>query len=186
MTKVLMLDFDGVLNDFDWFKSDEYQQTKLKYPGNQLSRETNWDDVESRKAFCGVFGPRHLNPAAVKHLNEILWRTDCRVVISSTWRRMFTLDEIVEMLIERGLGPLWRPNFIGMTPILDQQVGPLFTAPVRGNEIQAWMESHGVKQNQMCILDDDADMVHLSPRLVRVMGLNAENTEAVIKMLTAD
>lgn len=183
MNKYLALDFDGVLNDFDWFKSEEYKQTKLEYPGTNLSQPTNFGDPESKKAFCEVFGPRHLNPKSVQYLNKILDATGCDVVISSTWRRMFNLEEIVTMLVQRGLDRKYIMRFVGMTPILDQQVGPLFTAPARGNEIQAWMESHGVKQEQVCILDDDSDMVHLSHRLVRVMGLNSKNTEEVINML---
>ena len=178
--RVLFCDVDGVLNDFDWFKSDHYQYLKRHTPLK------NGDLKDNRGQFCKCYGALHLNPMSIVLLNEIIQQTGCKVVISSTWRRIFTLEEIVGMLVDRGLQKTYVSNFIGMTPILDQQAGPLFTAPVRGNEIQAWMESHGVKQNQVCILDDDADMVHLSHRLVRVMGLNTENTEAVIKMLTAD
>ena len=55
----------------------------------------------------------------------------------------------------------------------------------RGLEIQAWMDSRNVKTEDVVILDDDADMAHLSHRLIRTSfntGLTSGHVDAAIAL----
>jgi hypothetical protein len=59
------------------------------------------------------------------------------------------------------------------------------TRRCRGNEIQAWLDAVPVVKT-FAILDDDSDMGHLLPFLVRTSGqtgLQPEHVEQAIKLL---
>lgn len=111
-----------------------------------------------------------LDPAAIERVNVLCERTGALVVVSSTWRgNMFRLT--------LGLRPHRRFEIIDKTPRLDTD---------RGLEIQAWMDRHNVMAEQIVILDDDSDMLHLTPRLVKTefdTGLTDEDVERAIALL---
>ena len=95
--KILFLDFDGVLNSADYFKSVAKQPT--------LERPLD-----------------HIEPLAVERLNEILTRTGAAVVISSSWRILASFKELTkEMLVPRGF--LFSSRVIGETPRKGRQRG---------------------------------------------------------------
>ncbi len=175
--KVCFLDCDGVLNSCNWFHSEIYQKIKSKPTPENWAQTLSLTDEVSRFLFCEIFGERRLDLKAVKFLQEILEKTGCNVVISSTWRTIFRLEEIIRMLISAGLSEEYGDRFISMTPRLGHE---------RGLEIQAWMEAAQVKPQDVCIVDDDGDQVHLIPRLVLINGnegLGKDSCEKVIQML---
>jgi len=86
--RVLFLDFDGVLNSWDWF----------------------------RRAPPGDRTLGHLDPEAVARVQQIVDRTGAVIVISSTWRYLHTLGELRSYLAAKGLKarvigrtPSWNP-----------------------------------------------------------------------------
>ena len=72
--RVLFLDFDGVLNSESWM---------LAHPQANFLRA--------------------LDRSAVALLAEIVSRTQARIVVSSSWRRMYSLNALREVLVEGGL-----------------------------------------------------------------------------------
>lgn len=112
-----------------------------------------------------------LDPAAIERVNVLCERTGAVVVVSSTWRgNMFRL-----ML---GLREHRRFEVIDKTPKFDDGI--------RGLEIQWWMDRHNVNADQIVILDDDSDMVHLMPRLVKTSfeaGFTDECLERAVALL---
>jgi hypothetical protein len=160
---VLFLDFDGVLNSDKWFR--------------QTSNAA--EDVE-----CGM--ERNIDPEAVRNLNRIIESTGCQVVISSTWRRGNTIATLLRLLVKRGLDKKHSDRFIGATPVLDSlHDSGLWIAPVRGEEIQAWLDGNP-EVERFVIVDDDPDMAHLAPHLVQTKilhGLTAERADAAINHL---
>lgn len=163
---VLFLDFDGVLNSLGWYRS----RTR---PSNPTIEEHHLNEID---------------PSAVAQLDRIIRETECCVVISSTWRRGNSLGYLLRLLVKRGLSKDHWGNFIGLTPVLDGKTeSGLYTSPVRGTEIQSWLDSHSEKFEKIAILDDDDDMAHLLPNLIQcdsVYGLTEEIAGAVIDALT--
>jgi hypothetical protein len=80
---VLYLDFDGVLNDDAWITSD--------------ARRAVWRyaDAESAK--------HDIRPELAARVRRIVSATECRVVVCSTWRRLFTHDQLRACLDPHGI-----------------------------------------------------------------------------------
>ena len=126
----------------------------------------------------GVSG---VDPDCVSALNRILRETGAKIVISSTWRMIHSADRMADLLMLWGV----EGEIVGATPDLTVYERPPIYAPtMRGNEIQQWLNlnQHGA----FVILDDDDDMVHLSPYLVKTTferGLTLEDAETAIAVL---
>lgn len=147
--RVLFLDIDGVLNDSDFIHHS-------KYP--------HLDTLD------------HLNPECITHLNTIVDRTDCVIVISSTWRILHSLEHIVSLLSEKGFRHPAR--IIDMT---DTDRG------IRGQQIHRWLLAHQGLVAGMCILDDDSDMDPYMPWLIKTNffdgGLTGDHVGPVVDCL---
>lgn len=101
-------------------------------------------------------GRRELNnKQAIGWLNELYNKVPYDVVVSSTWRIGMTQEELQLLLINSGFNK--DIKVIGLTPILYQQ---------RGLEIQKWIDDNDYK-GKFIIIDDDSDMCHLLPLLIR-------------------
>ncbi len=135
--RVVFLDIDGVLNSATWFR--EHGESVLDDAG-------------------------HLDPAACVRVQRLCEVTGAEIVISSTWRLLYPLAGLRTVLASRGL----TAQILGVTPDLSAD---------RGEEIQRWLDNvRSVPRTSACrpltvegivILDDDADMLHLLPWLVK-------------------
>lgn len=94
-----------------------------------------------------------IDPEAVARVNHLCAVSSAKVVVSSTWRG------VMPRLLD-GLRPYREFEIVDITPTLPGSM-------VRGLEIQKWMTKNDVEAHQVVILDDDSDMHHLMPRLVR-------------------
>lgn len=143
--KILFLDIDGVLNSMNYSK--------------QVVRRSLIADETS------------IDPQTVKILQSLLDEmSDLRIIISSTWRRFHSLDELKTILASYGLDS---SKILGVTPKLDT---------IRGEEIKSWLNTQSLKSDypvhQFVILDDDADMGSLISHLIQTshqIGLTTEN-----------
>ena len=128
--RVIFLDFDGVLNSRQFMESGQFGT------GEGLD-----------------FGHSQIDPAAVERLNKIVEATGAKIVISSSWRHIWSLGEIVKMLKKRGFR--FTDSIIGVTPSLLSN---------RGSEVAEWLgrqEEHarigGDSVQSYAILDDSTD-----------------------------
>lgn len=143
--KVIFLDFDGVLNSYF------YQRDMI--PGT-LADE--------------------LDPAAIEVLNEVLTEVpDVKIVISSSWRKIFGFKELVTILSARGFQ--FPQSVIGVTPdgwdSWDSLSG-LGEKPSRiprGVEIRAWLDINPEVEH-FVIIDDEGDMDGVADHLLKVNG----------------
>jgi len=119
--KVVFLDIDGVLNSIRFM---------------QTARES-WNVADPKTM---------IDPEAVKLLNIIAAPDDARIVISSTWRRLWTPAEIARAMAIRGF--VYLHKVIGATP---RVWGP------RAEEIRAWLAKMQRRPAGFVILDDDSD-----------------------------
>jgi HAD domain in Swiss Army Knife RNA repair proteins len=92
------------------------------------------------------------NPEAIRRLNEIVQRSQARVVISSTWRVHYSLDELRELLTSNG----FRGEIIGCTPIFshDHATSLPDIGMIRCQEIQNWIDAHSEPLTSFVALDD--------------------------------
>lgn len=111
-----------------------------------------------------------LDEVAVKRVLNIIAITGATLVLSSTWR---LVPELVELLRTRGL------------PIQHQT--PRFAAfGTRNKEIEAWLAEHP-EVDAFAIVDDDEDAGYgLAPHFVQTdfrVGLTAEQAHQIVRIL---
>lgn len=150
--KVIFLDCDGVLNS--WGHDDA-----TGYKGGK--------DFET------------ITPAVMGHLSAIVEATGAKVVISSTWRKKYTIDEFNTQF--KALG--FTGEVIGRTPELWQTEAGVRLR--RGDEILLWLRTHAEVES-FVILDDETDMSRVLGRLVKTdgtQGLTATTAAQAIAML---
>lgn len=142
-----------------------------------------------------ALGKRVADPRCIKALNYILRETGAHIVISSAWR----FCGLAEM---EAIFTLWgiEGRIIGLTP--DLTTYPTkpqmkraefrkYKLAKRGDEIQAWLDARqwGKRvqaRDQIVIFDDEADMGHLAPLLIKTAfdtGLTREHAERAIRIL---
>lgn len=113
-----------------------------------------------------------IDPACVARLNAITDASGAVIVVTSTWRRY---TRVPALLKRAGV----TAPVIDMTPDLHEHS--------RGAEIQAWLDG-APDVERFVILDDDADMDHLLPSLVRTPfehGLRDEHVTKALEVLGA-
>jgi hypothetical protein len=120
------------------------------------------------------------DPVCVDYLNIILHKTNPSIIITSTWRYLYSLVELKKHFKTNGINN----NFIlGITPQLDTKGGAIIP---RGKEIKSWLEKNTKESYKISILDDISDMEQYSPFLVQTdfeTGIKEEHMKRVIEML---
>lgn len=114
------------------------------------------------------------NKQAIGWLNELYSKVPYDIVVSSTWRIGMTIEELQNLITNSGFNP--EIKVIGMTP-------PLYLQ--RGEEIQAWIDKNNFT-GKYIIIDDDSDMCHLLPVLVRCdcqLGFTIYDYQKALKLL---
>ena len=114
------------------------------------------------------------NKQAIGWLNELYKKIPYDIVVSSTWRINTSVEALQNLLINSGFNP--EIQVIGKTPVLYQQ---------RGLEIQEWIDTHEFK-GKFIIIDDDSDMCHLLPLLVRCdcqLGFTIYDYQKALRLL---
>ena len=148
--KIIFLDFDGVLNSRRWIEEHHHL-----FPDDHIFMHENVDEQ------------------AVARVQKIIDATGAKIVISSTWRLLNSLEKLKKLLAAHGLSG----EVIGVTPRGNRGE--------RGDEIQTWVDENGPIES-FVILDDDSDMAHLMDKLVQTtfdLGLQDEHVDAAIQML---
>lgn len=144
--KIIFLDIDGVLNSS---KSAEYYHNK--YGGNGFGGFFREDDEPTLENVLW-------DEDCVELLNDIIKETNAKIVISSTWRKYYSLDAFKKMFKLYGVENL---DIIGRTKLGTRH---------RGEEIQAYIDEH--KITKYVILDDDSDM--LESQILNFVNTNCD------------
>ena len=159
-TKLLFLDFDGVINSHEFMQS------------NRCGEEVG-----------GVVG---IDPEAVERVNRIIKETGAEVVVSSTWRIRRTRTQLCDILVAHGFKGIVR----GMTPHIPATKSGVEngTRGLEIQAWIDTAPNYGITVKAFVILDDDSDMNHLMDRLIKTSmasGLLDEHVERAIEMLNA-
>jgi hypothetical protein len=131
---VVFLDIDGVLNSRDFFNKDD----------------------ESWKPVIPYTSENRIDPFAVKLLDDFIQEVGAEVVLSSSWRILYTLEEMNKILTAHGFSK----KLLDKTPRIhwDESLGKGPRCEnERGNEIDHWLKNHP-EVTKFIIFDDDSDM----------------------------
>ncbi len=149
--RVVFVDFDGVLN-----------------------RETDIAEEEAE-----LWTAAWLEADLVARLERLVASTGAKVVVSSSWRQRRSLDELADILAERG----YLGGVHDVTPRLPRtEEGEKH---VRAAEIAAWLTAHPEVVTWI-ILDDERDLGPLAHRHVWTdpsVGLSETNIEEARALL---
>jgi hypothetical protein len=129
---IVFLDFDGVVNTIQYMPH---------------SNEVNF--ASPSDGFVN-------NRTAIELVNMLCEKTESNVVVSSSWRRHMTVDELRHLLKCSG----FRGYVLDKTPVFKGNA-------LRGDEIKQWVEDNYNIVSNFVILDDDDDMGEVMDRLVR-------------------
>ena len=166
--KVIFLDIDGVLNTHDYLIATQAAQTFDA--GGKITRWNHEEDMDR---------------VLVARVNRIIEATGAKVVISSSWRLLFQLDDIRGFLTSRG----FVGEIIGETPrYVHKEDWTSGRIDHRADEIRAWLREDGGAVESYVILDDDHEEIGESfgDRYVRTdgdLGLTEELTSRAIDVL---
>jgi len=96
---------------------------------------------------------------AMRHLKELAFKHDAKIVISSTWRYEKDKEEDRYWNVLMGTLKAYQldDKVIGVTPDLR---GKYNTICCRSHEIKAWLNECHVQVDNYVILDDDANLFH--------------------------
>jgi HAD domain in Swiss Army Knife RNA repair proteins len=185
--RIVFLDMDGVVNSARHFEVD----SKTAYRKAKGTAKVKPIYGSSQRNFINM-----IFPDTVDLLNEIYEKTECKFVLSSSWRQAWSVEKVQEMLEYHGfIGKLIdrTPDNIGNE--VRERLGDVEHANHRGHEIQAWLDADENKEwgaiphvpvKSFVILDDGSDMVHLKHRLVQTSwtrGLEPEHAKKAIELL---
>lgn len=141
--KLIFLDIDGVLNyQLMW---EEKRQCKRHEELLKGAPDGAHDICEKK----------------VELLNELIKKTEAKVVITSTWRLSRSVEELQWVLDYKG----FEGEIIDKTPYLTFSNKDYDYSVPRGCEIKAWLETNkGILGNKITkvkyvIFDDDSDML---------------------------
>lgn len=179
---VVFLDFDGVIN----FKEFLFRAER-KDPPSKVEQQGAQDLVKATESpnytlASAMFDLRSIDPTRVQLVQQLLVETGAKVVISSSWRHGQSIQGLRALLGFHGLDP---SLVIDTTPTRVTTPEGL-QHPLRGHEIQAWLDRHP-EVKSFVILDDDTDMAHLMDRLVRTSndtGITKENVLDAVRVMT--
>lgn len=176
---VIFLDLDGVLNSEAFLRKLDAQHRQLGHT-----------DAERNEHTCVCYALVHqIDRDAVVRLNRLVAETAAKIVISSSWRKLFDPPELHRILSKHGLVA----EIIGETP--DGYTDPEMLATFghlerlyRGYEIDLWLRKHP-EVDRFVILDDGSDMEMHKNRLVQTdfeEGLLDDHVDLAIRVMSWD
>ena len=125
--KVIFLDIDGVLNSVtDFLEARHY---------GHIHNE----------------GIEIISPGKLYLVEHIIGKTDAKIVISSSWREMYSLKELYDMFYIRGF-TLPRTSIVGKTEICESDVDHYSR---RSIEISKWLDVHDHVESYVILDDED-------------------------------
>jgi len=114
-----------------------------------------------------------IEPDLAARLDAAARVIEAEIVMSSDWRIDRTLEHLREQLVRAGI----EVGLRGTTPVLGGQP--------RWREIEAWMVEHGIRPEDIVIVDDVVTMGPLGRRHVRTSprdGLDETTAAAITQM----
>ena len=155
---VIFLDIDGVMNNV-------YSSVKSRNSPEFEIIDSNGVVTKVRDNLCWL---------GFRVLNQIIDKTKAKVVLSSTWRKFYTKNEMNQIFKHYK----FKGELIDYTPVMSGEK--------RGTEIQKWIDDCELDIESFIIIDDDTDMLHLRNRLIKTdahFGLNHTHEDEAVALM---
>jgi len=127
MSKILFLDFDGVLNSKSWTPPPEVDPTLVLVPTHEQSLAM-------------------LDPVRCARVQTLCTATGASIVFVTGWRRWASPDELTRLLRERGI----------TAPTLGAVGGVKMSWDIRSYGAKCWLEEHPEVTSHL-VIDDVKD-----------------------------
>ena len=153
MSRTLFLDFDGVIATSGTYK----RARSALIPQAWGPPEKVWTHP----------GEDLLSAELAANVQELCVLTGAQVVLSTSWRNLYSLETLKGWLTTKGL----TAEVVGVTPVL--------YGKTRGTEIDAFMHTRDLTAQDIVILEDEEDVRPYRARQVKTsfMGSNAGFTK---------
>lgn len=148
---ILFLDIDGVLNSSNGRRRESFKHNRA----------------------CTLHTLFEENMEVLRSIIDVI---NCKIVISSTWRNNFTLEELKTIFSVYNIPK----HIIIDTTIVDHN------AHTRGFQINEWLKNNRV--NKFVIIDDDVCDIDL-PNTIKIngeFGLTFNDAEKIIQLFNKD
>lgn len=169
-SKVLFLDFDGVLNDNAWFETEERKKLEHEY----RRRDKALPPTES--VIMMKLGQADIRPQYAARVREIVERTGCEVIVCSAWRYTFTSEQLQHLLHLQGIpcnGVVRQVGRRKMSDLRDYRVSDIKAMVASFPEGTVW-----------CVLDDSVKADEVDGKAVTPLdGVTQDNVEEVVRIL---
>ena len=120
-------------------------------------------------------------PEKVILVRRLCQVTGASIVLSSSWRILFDIEFLRDLLYHTGLRQRWA----GDKPVSVIDVTPRLDSGPRGLEIQKWLSEHQV--TDYVIIDDDSDMLEIQMvnfiKTDNNIGLSSRDVDRAIQIL---
>lgn len=167
--KIIFLDIDGVLNSDYYFNSDSFRESLIK-----LNLEN-----ASLKKIADKAPYLHIDPFAIKLLNELVVLSGAEVVLSSSWRKIFVLEQINRFFKKRGA-----------TFKLSNYTPMKLSSRYRAYEVKEYLEDlsevNKITPESFVILDDIDEFSNYKKQFIQTsgkVGLTIEDVDKALKIL---
>lgn len=127
----------------------------------------------------GHYGKSMFVPEYLARLEKIAIDFDLKIVISSSWRETFNLEQLQDFFSENTL----HERIIGCTPVVQQNPWPPYIREIRQLEIQQWIIDNNYNGLWVAIDDDKRIFEEGCPNLVETEFRDGLNEEAGIKLV---
>ena len=130
----------------------------------------------------GLYGSDPFNSECVEGLNAIIEKTECDLVITSSWQNEYSLEQMKEIFAWNRI--VKRPMYL-----TGKENGALVSHATRAKEILAWLSTYtrSLGDLQWCVVDD-LDLTGQIPNFVKCnssVGLQDRKiVSKIIQMLT--
>lgn len=126
--------------------------------------------------------PDKFLPACMEALNEAIRQTQAGIVFSTSWRLVYSTEELEGYLRQNGL--INDAVILGSIPIIEKLVTPMGTrvCGTRGQEIEAWI-SENKYEGALCVIDDLMSQCYPYHNFgVEVEYLHSNDVKAIINV----
>lgn len=130
----------------------------------------------------GVHGSDSFDKECIKSLNEILTKTECDIVVTSTWQNDFTLEQLKEIFAANGI----KSAPIGVSSIIE---GGFVLSTNRAEDILKWLAVNDKTDALTWCAVDDSNLGNVIKNFVKCdpeVGLRGSSiVSRIISILNA-
>ena len=176
----IYLDFDGVLNN----QSNVEIENLFHWDQDHASHFLQSGEDISASVYHAIHKLSIANILQFRRALHVLEDMKPQIVITSSWRRSLTFEQMKILFDKIGIEPLWLHSFTGES----SKSLKLSFLDRRAFEIREHMSYHGLKLSKVAILDDMRLFDLCEPELERFVhvssltGFDAHSVHALIQM----